>query len=365
MRIAIVSPYSWARAGGVNNHVFGLTEALQERGHRVTVLAPDAGAVPEGASFVSAGRSLPFPANGSISWISVMPGTTGRVRRGLAGDFDAVHVHEPLVPLVSAAAVRASECTTVGTFHAAGEGRSIAYGAGRFFYGDVVRRLDRRIAVSRSAAESISRYFPGGYEIVPNGIRYGWFAAERPRPEGFPEGKGPFVLFVGRNEPRKGLPVLLDAFRRVVEIEPGAGLVLVGSGLDRDEVLKEVEPGIRSRIASPGFVPDEQLPAYYGHSDVFCSPAIGGESFGIVLIEAMAAGTPVVASKIPGYVDVVDGTGGGLLFEAGDPSSLAEALLRLIQDRVLAERLSENGRLNTRQFDWNSLAVRLESIYSG
>ena len=365
MKIAMVSPYSWAHPGGVNNHILGTAREMRARGHRVTVVAPDSGAVPDGVAFTTAGRSIPVPANGSVAHIAVLPPTPSRLRRALgSGGFDVVHVHEPLVPLVSVCAVRAAQSRVVGTFHASSEGRSTTYALARLALKRVHARIDHCIAVSEPARQLANSYFEGEYDILPNGVDLDRFAPGLPRPERMPAADVPVVLFVGRNERRKGLGLLLEAFDEVLDAAPDAALVVVGEGYS-DADLRGAPGRVRAATSVLGFVSNEELPAYYGAADVFCSPALGGESFGIVLIEAMASGTPVVASDIPGYRYVLEKSRGGCLFGSGDRHGLASALTGLLLDADLRERLSKAGLAGVTQFSWRVLADRLEEIYSG
>lgn len=362
MRIAMVTPYSWAHPGGVNNHVRGLAGEMIRRGNDVVVVAPDSGACPEGAGLESAGRSVPVPANGSIAHLAVMPGSGRRVARAVSGGFDVVHVHEPLVPAVGPAAVRAAAGRVVATFHAAADGRSLVYNLSRTFYSGIIGRLDARIAVSESARSLIYRYFPGDYEIVPNGVDLCSFSPDRERPGTFPPEGAPVVLFVGRNEKRKGLDVLLRAFPTVAGLVPSCTLALVGEGLD-ERSAAGMPASLRKRIVVLGRIEGERLPDYYAAADVFCAPALGGESFGVVLLEAMACGTPVVASDIPGYRDVLERAGGGVLFRRGDETDLAERLVELLTDEEGRRRLGERGREGVGAFSWRLLGDRIENIY--
>ena len=365
MRVAMVSPYSWAHPGGVNSHVRGLASEMMRRGHSVTIIAPDGGAEVPGAVLKSAGHSMPFPANRSVAWLAFTPGTREKVRRAISeGTFDIVHVHEPLVPLVSTAAVRASECRVVGTFHAAGDGRALAYGLARVLYRDVHRRLDYLIAVSESARSLVSSHFPGDYELIPNGIDMQKFSRAREHPDNLPPAE-PVILFVGRNEKRKGLSVLLKALPILLREVPDCRLVLVGEGLGDRAVLRGLDSPLREHVSAIGYVSDEGLPAYYGAADIFCAPALGGESFGVVLLEAMASGTAVVASDIPGYRDVLDRAGGGRLFKTGDPEDLAVALTMLLKDDGLRGELKRKGLEGVREFSWRNLGDRLEECYRG
>jgi phosphatidylinositol alpha-mannosyltransferase len=366
MKIAIVSPYSWAYPGGVNNHIEGLSRELARRGHTVAIVAPDEGKVIPQTNYLNAGRSLPVPANGSIAHLALLPGARARVRRALEeGAYDVVHVHEPLVPFVSTSAVLSAPGRVVGTFHAAGEGRSALYGLAKGLFGKVHARLDHLIAVSEPARSLASRYFPGDYEIIPNGVDMSRFTPVVKRPARFPAGEGPVVLFVGRNEPRKGIDVLLEAFGEVARNVPGSVLVVVGSGFDEEKVKRGLAPEARNRVTVVGFVSNDELPSYYASADVFCAPARGGESFGLVLIEALASGTPVVAADIPGYSGVLEQTGGGLLFKTGDAAGLARALSALLGDEARRSELARVGLERVRKFSWERLAERLEIAYSG
>jgi phosphatidylinositol alpha-mannosyltransferase len=272
-----------------------------------------------------------------------------------------VHIHEPLVPSVSTSALRAGAHPLVGTFHAAGS-TSVMYSLGRTLFGRATRRLDRRIAVSEAAREMASKYLPGDYEIVPNGVDLARF---RPLAPGAATTTDSLeVLFVGRNEKRKGLQVLLDAFRHVGEDVPGCRLKLIGSGLIDEDVKGRLPSGLRDSVEVLGFVSNEELPGHYAAADVFCAPALGGESFGIVLLEAMASGTPVVASDIPGYASVVEQAGAGALFARGDAGDLAGRLIALLSDAGLREDMRSSGLEGVRQFSWENLAGRLEEVYA-
>lgn len=341
----------------------GLSAELAGRGHQVTVVAPDSGETPRGVEFATAGRSVPVPANGSIARLALSPGTPARLA-GLMmrSEFDVVHVHEPLVPFVSTSAVRRARCRVVGTFHSAGEGRNVAYSSARLLCRGVHVRLDRLVAVSPAARSLASRYFPGDYEIIPNGVDVSRFSPVEEKPRGL-AGPGPVVLFVGRNEPRKGADVLLRAFPGVARSVPGCRLVIAGGGFDREKVLRGIDRGLRDSVLVAGRVANEHLASYYSAADVFCAPALGGESFGIVLLEAMACGTPVVASDIPGYSAVVARAGGGVLFPAGDPAGLARELKALLRDGRRREELSAAGLDGVREYSWERITSRLEQLY--
>lgn len=363
MKVAIASPYSWAHPGGVNTHVEGLARQLVGRGHDVTIIAPDEGTEVQGVGFLSAGKSVPVPANGSIARLALLPGTSGRVKKALAsGGYDVVHVHEPLVPSVSTAAVLGSQCRVVGTFHAAGEGGSLAYWLGKNLLGRVANRLDSRIAVSEPARALASRYLRGDYEIVPNGVEVARFKDAGAAAD---TSDGSEILFVGRNEPRKGLAVLLEAFPLVCESLDDCRLKVIGSGFTFGSVSASLPSDLHNRLEVLGFVGNDELPSHYAGARVFCAPALGGESFGIVLVEAMASGTPVVTSDIPGYSAVIQQARGGMVFKSGDARDLARVLVEVLSDDALREDLRQKGLAGVDQFSWEVLAPRIERIYAG
>lgn len=362
VRVTIVSPYSWDHPGGVNNHIEGLAAQLAHRGHAVVVIAPDGGRPIDGAGFETAGRSIPVRANGSVARIALLPGTRRRVSDALArGDPDVVHVHEPLVPRASTSAVVSASCRVVATFHAAGTGSAV-YRLGSALARGLPGKIDARIAVSEPARALAERYLPGSYEIIPNGVDLSRFSPDKALPVA---GRGPEVLFVGRNERRKGAGVLFESFGKVCSEIEGVRLKVVGSGFNASEVARALPAGLRDRVEVAGFVPNEDLPVHYASADVFCAPAVGGESFGVVLLEAMASGTPVVASDIPGYAGVVEQAGGGLLFRTGDPADLARSLVRLLRDESLRARMRDEGLSGVRAFSWEALTPRLEAVYAG
>lgn len=370
----MVSPYSWAHPGGVNNHIQGLSGRLLKSGYQVTVIAPDGAEKPgDTGSFSTAygncdifspGGSIPIPANGSVANIALSPGTGRKVRKFISeSGFDVVHIHEPLVPMVSTAALGADASRLVGTFHAASESGGILYRMAQYRYGRSFKKINQRIAVSAAAKDLVSRHFPGDYRIIPNGVEVSRFksvAGTRKSPEWKDE---KLILFVGRDEPRKGLPILLDAFSSVLEKVPECRLLLVGSSIDKQKVYSKLRPELHGKVDALGFVDDADLPWYYAVADVFCAPSLGGESFGIILLEAMAAGTPVIASDIKGYRDLVGSTGGGKLFETGDCGKLADVLIEMLRDDSLREGLAEKGRSGVERYSWDRVALEVESCY--
>ncbi len=374
MRVALVSPYSWDVPGGVNRHVEQLARYLRGRGHLVTVIAPGG---ESGEGFLSAGRSFPVRANRSVANIAFDPGTATRVRRILRDNaFDVIHAHEPLVPSVSLLALIFSRSANVGTFHAAREGGSLGYRLAGPVLRPLARRLHVKAAVSPAAWELVGRYFPGEYRLLPNGVDLRVFNPWGPDLEGVrgewsgdPASAGGArengiealrgrrkmdLIFVGREEPRKGLHVLLEALPEIRRGFPGTRLLVVGS----EDTGRRMEG-----VVWLGRLPDEMLPAAYRSAALLVAPALGWESFGIVLLEAMACGLPVVASDIPGYGWVVENGVQGLLVPPGDAPRLARAVMDLLGDAEKRSEMSAAALERAREFSWDKLVIEVEEAY--
>jgi len=379
LRVAIVCPYSLSRPGGVQGQVLGLAAALRSAGHEPIVLAPIDGplAVPSSLerAFVSVGRSVPVPANGSVAPISLSPlGAIRALRTVRRGKFDVLHFHEPLAPGPGYACLLASSQPKVGTFHRAGAG--LAYRAlgpaGRL----AARRLDVRCAVSPEAMSTASGALGGTYEVIGNGVEIERFSNAKPW-----RTNGPTVIFVGRHERRKGLEVLLDAWARLGEEQPHAHLEhgsssqgpqmagqpvlwVAGDGPQTEE-LRRRHPS-SPRIEWLGRIDDDQLASRLSGAHLLCAPSLGGESFGVVLVEAMAARTAVIASDLPGYAYVAGGH--AALVRPNDPVALADALRQGISDAASASGSCGNGTLgaallHSERWSMTALAHRYEEIY--
>ena len=365
MKIALVSPYDWAHPGGVNNHILALSNEFTRRGHRTTILAPSSKPAEEvrGDNLALIGsRTVPLPLSGSWARVSFSFHRNREIKQLLDNeDFDVVHMHEPLFPIAPLAALRFSKTLNVGTFHAYLR-RSRGYRGFRPLLKRWVGNLHGRIAVSKPAAEFINRYYPGKYTIIPNGIDLAHFSAEAQPFERFMDGKLN-LLFVGRMEKRKGLRFLLAAFARLKWEYPQLRLIVVGPG--RLDAPSERILGERyvEDVEIIGGVPYDDLPRYYRTADIFCSPATGGESFGIVLLEAMAAGAPVLASNIPGYAGVIGDSETGMLFEPSDEVSLANAIVHLMQRPELRARMAARGRAHVQRFSWDRVASEVLDYY--
>ena len=357
MRIALVCPYAWEAAGGVQVHVKSLAARLLERGHEAIVLTPTTVA-PSQPWVRSVGRPVRVSYRGTVAPIA--PLSYRRVRSVLASFRpDVVHVHEPLTPSASMFATLVANAPVVATVHAYLD-RSVAMEMAAPILRRIWRRVTVGIAVSDAAASFLRRALPdAALEIVPNGVDVGAFAGAEPRADLLP---GRRILWVNRLDPQKGFAIALAAFSKVLADVPDAILVVVGEGKDR-EALGFLTESERARVDMRGAVPNEEVPSYLAACEIFVSPAVGQESFGIALIEAMAAGLPVVAADIPGYREVVSDGVEGLLVPPRDPEALAAGLVRVLTEPALASRLGEAGREHARIFDWPLVVERLEELY--
>lgn len=358
MRIALACPYAWDAPGGVQVHVRQLAGHLGRRGHDVLVLAPAAGRPAEPWVTV-VGRPTRVPYQGTVAPICLSPASVGRVAAALRSFApDVVHAHEPLVPSTSMAATWRARAPVVATFHAYAE-RSGLLDAAAPALRPVWRRLAARIAVSEAAAGFVRSRFGDGIQVIPNGCEVGAFEGAPPA-AGLPAGRR--LLWVNRLDRQKGFPVAVAAFGRLAaEFED---LVLVVAGEGRDQTaLDRLPPGARERVHLLGTVPHERLPGLYAAASVFLAPALGQESFGMVLVEAMAGGAAVVASDIAGYREVVRHEREGLLVTPGDPPALAAAVRRLVLDPRLAERLRGAGHERAQRYRWETVVGELEAVY--
>lgn len=353
VRVAIVCPYSWSAPGGVKSHVTGLARYLEREGIEVEILAPGAGsACAHGV--LDLGRTLPILDNGSVVRVALGPGAIARTIRAVrVSPYDVVHVHEPMIPAVSLTALLVARAPLVGTFHMYAE-------TPRWYrpFAPLCRwaleRLDARIAVSEAARWHVARTCPGDYRVIPNGIDVRRFACSE-----HPAGRAR-VVFVGRAEPRKGLPVLLDAFAR---LPASAQLDLVGVGeRELQSATAVLAPAVRARVVAHGYVDDAERARLLAGADVLCAPSLQGESFGLVLLEGMAAGLPVVASRVPGYVDVLPESCGRLV-PPGDPRTLAEALAALLADPSRRRALGSAGRREAERYDWSVVGAAVLDVY--
>jgi len=364
LKIAMVSPYDFTWPGGVTAHVAQLARELGRSGHQVQVLAPHSPTRQclDADRFVPLGRSVPLPSGGSIARVSLSWWLYPKVRALLQReDFDIIHLHEPMAPILPLCVLEFSNAVNVGTFHASYSHQHLY----RLTHPIIKRwyhRLDGGIAVSPAAFRYVNNSFPGDYRIIPNGIDVDHFTRNStPWPE-YQDGKTN-ILFVGRLEKRKGLKYLLEAYSRLKWDLPNIRLLVVGPGNpDRDSHRIIGSRGLQD-VVFAGRVSSEDLARYYATAHIYCSPATGAESFGIVLLEAMAAGKPVVASDIEGYRGIVTHGQQGLLFKPKDSEDLARALTLLVANPELAQRMGARGHKIVQQYRWDVVASQVEDYY--
>jgi phosphatidyl-myo-inositol alpha-mannosyltransferase len=362
MRIGIACPYSWDVPGGVQSHIRDLAEALIEVGHEVSVISPADDDTPLPPYITPAGRAVPVPYNGSVARLSFGFLSASRVRRWIReGQFDLLHVHEPSVPSLSLLACWVATGPIVATVHTAMP-RSRVLLATYPVLRTALEKLSGRIAVSEAARNTLVEHIGGDAVVIPNGVATKRFRKADPLP-GWP-GSGGSIGFLGRmDEPRKGLHVLLKAFEILAPERPQLRLLIAGGSGDADEQLHKVPAHLRDRMTVLGAVSDEDKVRMLHSVDVFCSPNTGGESFGIVTAEAMAAGVPIVASDIDAFRQVLRNGEAGELFTTGDPADLARAAARLLDDPARRATLSNAALTAVAQYDWSVVARDVMSVY--
>ena len=361
MRVGLVCPYDWSTPGGVRTHVNDLAIALQRLGHEVSVLAPcaDESELPD--YVVSAGGAVSLSYNGSKAKVAFGPATVRRVRRWLrTGNFDVLHVHEPLSPSVSILSCWSAKGPIVATWHSSME-RSRALSAMYPIAQTALEKVSGRIAVSEAARQTLVEHMGGDAVLIPNGVDCSAYGHSEPLP-GWP-GEGGSLFFVGRiDEPRKGLDVLLDALPEIARAHPGVRLLVAGPG-DVEEFRAGLAPEIVERVEFLGLVSDEVKARAFVSADIYVAPNTGGESFGIVLLEAMSSGTPVLASDLEAFRRVTDEGRAGASFANEDPADLARSAIALLSDPVERERLRVEGLRRSSEFDWVTVAQRVVEVY--
>ncbi|MBN2462663.1 MAG: glycosyltransferase family 4 protein [Dehalococcoidia bacterium] len=367
MKIGLVSPYDYSFPGGVVNHIAYLAHNFIQLGHKVKIIAPcpKPGTHYFEEEVTPVGKPLPVPYAGSIARVPVSPWLPTQIGEILAKEeLDILHLHEPFAPMVCLSALLKSNYINVGTFHAC-HTKPRTYWLGKFIFRRWLSKLHGKIAVSKPALEYVNRHLPGDYHIIPNGIDTEHFHVDGPARNEFADGKIN-ILFVGRLERRKGLGYLLNACDEVKRDFPNVRLIIVGPGtVLRPWYEKSAENmGLTDNVVFTGFVPSAELPSYYRSADIFCAPATGGESFGIVLLEAMACGKPVVATNIQGYASVLAHGEEGLLVPPKDEESLAHALLSLLHDKSLRLRMGNKGKIKAEKYSWPNIARQVMDYYN-
>lgn len=363
MRIGIVCPYSWDVPGGVQYHVRDLAVHLIARGHEVSVLAPADDDTPLPHYVVGAGRAVPVRYNGSVARLNFGFLSAARVRRWIHdGRFDVLHIHEPATPSVSLLACWAASGPVVATFHTSNT-RSRAMTAAYPILQPALEKISARIAVSEYARRTLVEHLGGDAVVIPNGVDVAFFADAEVEPawRGTPE--APTIGFIGRiDEPRKGLPTLMAAFPRIVAEFPGVRLLVAGRG-DAQDAVADLPAALRAQVVFLGMVGDREKARLLRSVDVYVAPNTGGESFGIILVEAMSASAPVLASDLDAFRQVLDAGRAGALFPVEDAQALAASAIALLHDPVRRSELRDIGRKHVRRYDWESVGNDILGVY--
>ncbi|MBA3944459.1 MAG: glycosyltransferase [Herpetosiphonaceae bacterium] len=361
-QVALVSPYDFAANGGVTEHIRQLSAHLQLQGTATTIIAPHSAEYLPESNLVSLGTVIPIRINGSTARPTLSPRVLEAVSQLLQRQsFDVIHLHEPLCPMLPLSVLNASASVNVGTFHASGQ-KSLGYASSRRLLRWLAQRLDARIAVSPAAAEFVQHYVPGDYTIIPNGVDTNRFRPDLPAWPQWSDGR-PNVLFVGRfDEPRKGLDILLQAWEQIEAARPDARLLVVGRG-----DIAQLEARIAARgphnIVVIGPVLAADLPRWYRTASLFCAPSTGQESFGIILVEAMSSGVPIIASEIAGYQAVVQHRHEGLLVPPTNPAALGAAVLHLLANPATGTAFAQAGRTTALRYAWSDVTARIMQTY--
>ncbi|MFE1171796.1 glycosyltransferase family 4 protein [Streptomyces sp. NPDC058773] len=359
MKIGIVCPYAWDVPGGVQFHIRDLADHLIHLGHEVSVLAPADDETPLPPYVVSAGRAVPVPYNGSVARLNFGFLSAARVRRWLQqGAFDVIHIHEPASPSLGLLSCWAAQGPIVATFHTSNP-RSRAMIAAYPILQPALEKISARIAVSEYARRTLVEHLGGDAVVIPNGVDVDFFATAEPKAEW----QGRTIGFIGRiDEPRKGLPVLMDALPAILTAVPDARLLVAGRG-DEEEAVAALPADLRSRVEFLGMVSDEDKARLLRSVDLYVAPNTGGESFGIILVEAMSAGAPVLASDLDAFAQVLDQGEAGELFTNEDAEALAAAAVRLLGDPARLAELRERGARHVRRFDWATVGADILAVY--
>jgi len=359
VKIGIVCPYAWDVPGGVQFHIRDLADHLIRLGHDVSVLAPADDETPLPPYVVSAGRAVPVPYNGSVARLNFGFLSAARVRRWLQhGAFDVIHIHEPASPSLGLLACWAAQGPIVATFHTSNP-RSRAMIAAYPILQPALEKISARIAVSEYARRTLVEHLGGDAVVIPNGVDVDFFGSAEPKAEW----QGKTIGFIGRiDEPRKGLPVLMKALPTILAAVPDARLLVAGRG-DEEEAVAALPAELRSRVEFLGMVSDEDKARLLRSVDVYVAPNTGGESFGIILVEAMSAGAPVLASDLDAFAQVLDQGEAGELFTNEDAEALAAAAVRLLGDPDRLAELRERGTRHVRRFDWSTVGADILAVY--
>jgi phosphatidylinositol alpha-mannosyltransferase len=358
-RIGIVCPYGWDTPGGVQAHIADLATYLISQGHYVSVLAPTSEEENLPNYVVSAGKPISIPYNGAVARILFGPIAFSRVRHWIAqGEFDLLHLHEPAIPSISLLACFAAEGPLVGTFHASAKKQKAIFAIGPILE-PVIEKLTARIAVSEAARETLTEHLETDAVVVPNGI----YARRLANGALNPQWSGNSIGFIGRfQEPRKGLSILVSALPQIIREVPDVRVIVAGPG-DAAEFLQDVPSHLHDRFSFLGRITEQEKADFLHSIGVYVAPNTGGESFGIILAEALAAGAAVVASDIPAFKALLGNGAYGSLFSSEDASSLANSISSLLQNPTEREKLKIEGKIYAQKFDWDEVAMRIYDVY--
>ena len=359
LKIGIVCPYSWDTPGGVQAHIRDLAEFLIASGHTVSVLTPaiDEDALPD--YVVSAGKPIAITYNAAVARVLFGPIAFPRVRQWITqGEFDLLHLHEPAIPSLSLLACWAAEGPLVGTFHAAAKRQKIIFAIGPILE-PAIEKLNARIAVSEAARSTLTEHLETDAVVIPNGIYAKRYANGRSQSKW----QGNTIGFIGRfEEPRKGLAVLLEALPIIARFAPDVRVFVAGPG-DSEEIKKSIDPQLLPRFEFLGRITEEEKADFMASVSIYVAPNTGGESFGIILAEALAGGATVVASDIPAFDSLLGGGEFGALFESENPTELAKVIIDLFRNAQKRKELAIAGKEHAQIFDWDVVAQQIFSIY--
>lgn len=367
MRIGIITQYFYPITGGVTEHVYYSAKGLSELGHEVSIITSkflSGNHIDNGLNVIRIGWNVrsPLPFNGSFGNFNIGYQIGNKLRDiCMQKKFDLVHIHSPLDPILPWVSLKLS-IPKIATFHTAYSTYNLAYDLVKYTFINYVNRLDGRIAVSQTAKDFTNKYFPGQYIVIPNGVDTQRFNPHVKPIEKFNDGTFN-ILFVGRMEPRKGIKYLVKAFPLIFEHYPKCRLIIVGNGWLKEYYRMYLSKEMLKNVFFEGYVSREDLPRYYATADVFCAPAIGGESFGIVLLEAMASGKPIVASSIKGYSELIADGQEGILVPRKDSMAIKEAVIKLIKDKKLRQKMGQQGCIKAQKYGWDKISKEIENYY--
>jgi len=367
LNIALVSAYDYALPSGVNSHIDNLAAQLKSKGHAITIFAPCSSNNITEQHFVPISKAIAIPTNGSIARISLSLSSFSKVKTILNNsNFDIIHLHEPFAGLVPLAFLQYSKSINIATFHSL---RNSTFNSifrtikGAKIVNNYYKKLDGRITISKASQKFISEHFHGDFEIIPNGINLQQFSQDLSPIKEFQDGMKN-ILFVGRMEKRKGLKYLLSAYSQLKWDWPKIRLIVLGTGKLDKESTQIVGSRRLDDIIFIDWVNNSTKIRYFKTCDIFCSPAIGNESFGIVLLEAMASGKPIIASDIPGYKSVLENNKQGLLVPPKDDLAIASSISKLLENPSLCTELGQNGIVKAKEYDWNIIGNKINNYYN-